>query len=181
MPRYKCEVDLVYTYDIEVSALDKEDALMKAQHIDINDLTWNNLLREVVEVEELPEIAALFTYPPLPDTASDRMKEAYKVMVEEIQLASQQPIIDDSLNKESSIGLKEKIRKQSDTTKITQVHYDGIMSWYRLYLNGEVNGVRTTQQLTNHINKLSGLNKSRSVYSKIWNGGVDRESLPKGE
>jgi hypothetical protein len=75
----------------------------------------------------------------------------------------------------------EKIRKQSDTTKITQKQYDDIQFMYSEYCIGRIGGVRTTQQFAELLNSRYGLNKSRSVYSKIWCGGVDRESLPKGE
>lgn len=187
MPRYKCKVDTVFTYEFEVTASSKDTAEIIASNTDVTKLQEVEFNTEVVSIEELPEIAALFTYPTLPENASDRMKEAYKIMLEEINLATfgintevRHTTTPGDLVKDLNLE-SEKVRKQSDTTKITQVHYDGIMAWYKLYLKGEITGVRTTQQLTDFINKQSGLNKSRSVYSKIWNGGVDRESLSKGE
>lgn len=192
MPRYKCKVDTVFTYEFEVNASSEDAAEVIASNTDVTELQEVEINTEVVSLEELPEIAALFTYPALPENASDRMKEAYKVMVEEIQLAAGQSIIDDSLNQEYSDDFtsltgdfmnhesKEKVRKQSDTTKITQKQYDTICNQYLLYKNCLIPKVNSSQKFTEYLNNILGLNKSRSVYSKIWCGGVDRESLPKG-
>lgn len=177
MPRYKCKVDVVYPYEFEMSATTKEELINKLQSFDTSNLPEPEFYTEIADIEELPEVAALFTLPVLPDYASDRMKEAFKVMVEEIQLAAVQENSNASLNQET----KEVIRKQSDTTKITQQHYDEIINTYSEYKKGLIIGVNSSDKLTKYLNTVLGLNKSRSVYSKIWCGNVDRDSLPKGE
>jgi len=189
MPRYKCKVDRIISFEFELHANSKEDVENKIIKLDLDEVNAINITREIESIEELPEIAALFTLPVLPDTASDRMKEAFNVMVEEIQLATQQPILNNFLNQEYSDDptslrgdflnhkSKEKIRKQSDTTKITQKQYDEIIFTYSKYKDGLLLGVNSSDKLANYLNGLLGLNKSRSVYSKIWCGGVDRESL----
>lgn len=172
MPRYKCKVDIATTYEFELNASSIEEAKQLASTSDISTMVGECTYYECT-AEELPEIAALFTLPELPSNAPQDLKDAHAVFVKYINEAV--------ANEESEPVKKETIRKQSDTTKITQKHYDNIMYWYQTYSNGLLSGIRDTSSLCIFINKQLGLNKSRSVYSKIWNGDVDRESLPKGE
>ena len=173
MPRYLCKVDYTYVFEREIFATDKDEASLKAEQLDypIDPSIRGNI--DVWEVEELPEIAALFTMPEAMKSAPNHVQEAYKVLAD---YTSDQLQI-----KTSEESLKERLRKQSDTTKITQDQYDDIIDVYKLYLAGNILGVNSTRKLTDYLNKILGLNKSRSVYSKIWNGGIDRESLSKGE
>jgi hypothetical protein len=192
MPKYKCKVDVVYTYDLEIPAINKEEAEHIAEYIDLNSTELTSTFREVTDCGEISEPVIPFTYPALPDDAPQDLKDAYAVFEKYIKASVELPgtnkeefeysddptsLTGDFLNHES----KEKIRKQSDTTKITQQQYDDILDWYQAYREGKLAGIRTTEVFVNFLNIHLGLNKSRSVYSKIWCGGVVRESLPKGE
>jgi hypothetical protein len=134
-------------------------------------------------IEELPETVVPFTYPALPDDAPQDLKDAYAVFEKYLKASIELPgtTESDELLAEHIETNNEKIRKQSDTTKITQKQYDEIMFTYSKYKDGLLLGVNSSNKLANYLNGLLGLNKSRSVYSKIWCGGIDRESLPKGE
>ena len=181
MTRYKCKVDRVISFEFELIANSKEDVEDKIITLDLNEDDAINVVRETESIEELPEIAALFTMPVLPDTTPQKVVDAYNVLAEfinnPVMINTGTFLQPDDVN----FGLEEKIRKQSDTTKITQQQYDEIMFTYNKYKDGLLLGVNSTVKLANYLNGLLGLNKSRSIYSKIWCGGVDRESLPKGE
>ena len=186
MPRYKCKVDIVYPFTLEVNATTQEELHIKLLDYQYNLENAEDRILEIADIEELSEVAALFTYPALPEDAPQDLKDAYAVF-EKYLKASVEPLHkQESTDTGLFIGviptdLKEKIRKQSDTTKITQQQYDVILEAYSLYIKGYITNVNTTDKFTEYLNKLIGLNKSRSVYSKIWNGSVNRESLPKGE
>lgn len=182
MPRYKCKVDVVYPYEFEMNAITKEELINKLQSFDTSDLPEPEFYTEIADIEELPEVAALFTLPVLPENAPQDLKDAYKVFEKHINQAinneDSEPVQTDKFD--LNCNVKEKIRKQSDSTKITQKQYDLILEKYSDYKNGFILGVNNTTKFRSYLNKLLGLNKSRSVYSKIWSGGVNRESLPTG-
>lgn len=77
-----------------------------------------------------------------------------------------------------------KPKRKNDTTKLTQWHYDQIMQihkqWVKYNLNNPKNKL-TTQDLTNKINEILGMNKSRTSLSKVWRGKVNRDNLPVGK
>jgi len=74
-------------------------------------------------------------------------------------------------------------RKKPDTTRLTQSNYDFIIHAHKDF-------VRTNKMLLNHekqtldtlvsfINSELDMNKSKSALARVWNGHVDRDSLPK--
>lgn len=183
MPRYKCKVDRVISFEFELTANSKEEVEDKIITLDLDESKAINIVRETESIEELPEIAALFTYPVLPENAPQDLKDAYTVFEKYLKASIELPgiIENDNLLAEHIKADKEKIRKQSDTTKITQKQYDLIVYTFKEYSNGQILGCNSSEKLVKLLNTTLNLNKSRSVYSKIWCGGVDRESLPKGE
>jgi len=73
------------------------------------------------------------------------------------------------------------IRKKYDLTKFTKLHYDYIMNKYnnimtynKLHPKNKV----TTDVVVNLVNHRFKMNKSRTTISKIWQGKIDRNSLP---
>lgn len=80
----------------------------------------------------------------------------------------------------------ETIRKKSDTTKVTQYMYDFIMhefvSWRNTNFTKLSTGLtcRGHSAFCAHLNFELGLNKSQSSLSKLYNGHIDRASLPTG-
>jgi len=67
-----------------------------------------------------------------------------------------------------------------DATKFTRENFDAVMEEHRLYRNKVAPyavGTSTLSDVTASLNHSLGLNKSRSSYSRIWNGHISRESL----
>ncbi len=75
-------------------------------------------------------------------------------------------------------------KRKHDTTKFTQYHYDFIVQSYEEFVYHNAQRVRsehkTQKDLTDALNKKLNLNKSSTSYARVWNGKVDRESLPVG-
>lgn len=72
-------------------------------------------------------------------------------------------------------------RKLHDTTKFTKKHFDAIMDGYsdlQEYNRNHPKAKKTTEELAVRLNETLGLNKSRTSYSRIWNGHVQRKDLP---
>ena len=75
-------------------------------------------------------------------------------------------------------------RKKPDTTKLTQYMYDYIVQTHIEFL--DFNRVRpqkerrTLEDLTIIINTQLKLDKSRTTYSHVWCGRIDRTTLAKG-
>ena len=171
MPKYECTVETAHTYIYVVDAKSEQEAEAIAFDTELESISSEQTYYDC-SVKELPEVVVPFTYPALPDDAPQDLKDAYTVFEKYLKASIELPGITETN--------KEVIRKQSDTTKITKEQYDEILLNYKHYKQGMLLGVNSSQKLTEHLNKLLGLNKSRSVYSKIWCGGVDRESLPIG-
>jgi hypothetical protein len=70
------------------------------------------------------------------------------------------------------IASKESIkkRKKHDRTKLTQEQYDFIIEQRSQW--------DSVEEFTSYLNMVFNLNKSRQAYGKVWNGKVDRNSLP---
>ena len=75
--------------------------------------------------------------------------------------------------------------RKNDTTKFTQFHFDSIMNAYErnrannliARSHGDYHKVVTLYELTDVLNELLKLHKSRTSYSRIWDGKVLREHL----
>lgn len=72
--------------------------------------------------------------------------------------------------------------KPYDRTKITRHQFDLIIELHSVFILENMHraiGVRAqnTTELCVSLNEILGLNKSKTFYSNIWNGHVDRDSL----
>lgn len=77
-----------------------------------------------------------------------------------------------------------KTRKKPDTTKLTQYHYDFIVSarqeWEE-YNRTHPGKRKSLQELVDAINERMGTNKSGRALGRIWSGEVPRDSLATGQ
>lgn len=76
-----------------------------------------------------------------------------------------------------------KYRKKSDTTKLTQVHYDFIKFAHKEFKQWNVDhpkDKKSTEELKDIINEKMELDKSVAIYSRVWCGHVDRDTLAAG-
>lgn len=75
-------------------------------------------------------------------------------------------------------------RKIHNCTKMTQYEFDFIRVMHNRHLAKNVGWPRmkrqTIEELIVEINNISGINKSRTAISKVWQGGVNREDLVAG-
>jgi len=75
-------------------------------------------------------------------------------------------------------------RKHVDSTKLTQGMYDFIVSAHEEFIAynfSHPHNKKTQFELTDVINEHLELNKSLSVYSRVWRGLIDRNDLPVGK
>jgi len=88
----------------------------------------------------------------------------------------------DWIDSEESV---KKDRKKRDMTKFTQCMYDYIVEEHSLWLQN--NNIRKHEnkipmdKLISSLNTVLNINKSRTAFSNIWNGKVDRETLLAGK
>ena len=79
---------------------------------------------------------------------------------------------------------KQITRKHVDSTKLTQGMYDFIVSAHIEFTEYNVvhpHKKKTQFELTDVINEHLELDKSLSVYSRVWRGLIDRNDLPVGK
>lgn len=75
-------------------------------------------------------------------------------------------------------------RKKRDTTKLTQHHYDYVITLYALWKKHNIEhpkNKKTQERLVEILNQKLNLNKGRTFYARIWSGKVDRDDLPLGK
>ncbi len=76
------------------------------------------------------------------------------------------------------------LRKKRDSTRWTQVHYDYVIFMFGVWTDWNFNNPKdkkTRNQLVDFLNARMGLHKSKTAYSRIFNGMVDRNALAKGK
>lgn len=80
------------------------------------------------------------------------------------------------------IVVKKNIHKKHDKTVFSQEDYDRIMEMYEKHMlfnmNHKYKERRSLKDLTKVLNETLGLDKSVTAYSTIWNGKVQKDSLP---
>ena len=89
-------------------------------------------------------------------------------------------------NGEVIIASPKKLRKKSDTSKLTQYQYDFIMqahSAFKLHNQDKENknNKKTVKDLTIVINEVMGTDKSTTTLGNVWRGNINRDSLAVGK
>ena len=83
------------------------------------------------------------------------------------------------------IKTSSKSRKRRDCTPLTKQMYDFICKMNAVWIFKNEHRTpdeswHTKIELTVYLNKILHLDKSRTYYSRVWNGQIDREKLPEG-
>ena len=76
--------------------------------------------------------------------------------------------------------------KKRDVTKLNRQQHDFVCASHRhMVVENQRRAPGTPRkscaELTVHLNEILGLDKSRTFYSKVWNGQITRESLPEAK